>query len=233
MKRFYKEVTVAKSDRGFAIHLDGRALKTPRRAALELPAQQLAEAIAEEWRGQGAEIDPHSMPLTKLANTAIDRVKGHEAAVIDQIMAYANDHLCYRAAAPADLAARQASEWDPLLTWAAERYGARLTTQAGITHFPQAADAVATLRHAVEAHDPFTLAALHAAAAILGSLVLALALAESRLSAAEAFALSQLDERYQTEHWGEDAEAAQRAKGLATELAAAERFMRLAMTGLR
>lgn len=228
MKRFYKEVSTAAGEGGLVILLDGRRVKTPRHVALALPTEQLAEAVADEWRGQGEEIDPHSMPLTKLANTAIDRVKGCEVLVIDQIIAYSNDLLCYRAAAPADLVARQSAEWDPLLAWAAERFGACLAIQTGITHFQQPPEAVAALRRAVEAQNPFVLTALHNAATLLGSLVLALALAEGRLSAAEAFALSQLDERYQAERWGEDAEAARRAQALATELAAAERFLRLA-----
>lgn len=228
MKRFYKEVTVAKGESGYAIQLDGRSVKTPQKVTLALPTQQLAEVVAEEWRGQGEEIDLHSMPLTKLANTAIDRVTGHEAMAINQIMAYTNDLLCYRAAAPADLAARQAVEWDPMLAWVAERYGARLVTQAGITHFPQPPEAASALRRAVEALDAFSMAALHHASTILGSLILALAIAEGRLTAAEAFALSQLDERYQAERWGEDHEAVRRAQGLAAELAAAERFLRLA-----
>lgn len=224
MKRFYKEVQVSDDRR---ILLDGRPVKTPKRAELKLPTPALAEAVAAEWRGQGNEIAPAGMPLTKFANTAIDRVAGQEAAVIGQILAYANDHLCYRAAAPADLAARQAAEWDPLLSWAEARFGARLATQAGITHFPQPPEAVAALRRAVEAQPPFALAALHNAATLTGSLVLALALAEGRLSAAEAFAFSQLDERYQAERWGEDPEAAKRAAALAAELADTERFIRL------
>lgn len=227
MKRFYKDVTVSGSG-PFAIHLDGRAVKTPRRAALAVPTSALAEAVAEEWRTQGADVQPATMAFTKLANAAIDRVKGRETEVIDKIMAYANDLLCYRAAAPADLAARQDAEWTPLLDWAQMRFGAHLDTQIGVTHFTQPDAAVAALRRAVEANDPFALTALHNAATILHSLVLTLAVAEGRLTAAEAFALSQLDERYQAEQWGEDDEAAARARAIAAELAAAERFIRLA-----
>ncbi len=227
MKRFYKEVSVA-GDGPFAIHLDGRSVKTPKRAVLSLPTRSLADAIAEEWRTQGDEVNPATMHLTKLANTAIDRVADRREDVIAQIMAYTNDHLCYRVSTPADLAARQDAEWNPLLAWAAERFGARLTTQVGMTHFAQPEEAVAALRRAVEAYDPFVLTGLHNAATILHSLVLSLALAEGRLSAGEAFMLSQLDERYQAERWGEDQEAMARAKALAAELALTERFIRLA-----
>jgi len=225
MKRFYKVVTVTAAPHH--IHLDGRPVKTPMRAALALPTASLADAIAAEWQAQGDTIHPHSMPLTKLANTAIDRVAAMRDTVSDQIVAYSNDLLCYRAAEPAELAAREAAAWDPLLDWAAERYGARLQVRTGITHFAQDLGAVAALRRAVEATDPFLLTGLHTAATILGSLVLTLALAEGRLDADTAFALSQLDDRYQAERWGEDAEAAVRAANLLAELQAVERFIAL------
>jgi chaperone required for assembly of F1-ATPase len=226
MKRFYKDVAVAGTG-PFEIHLDGRPVKTPKRAELALPTRLLAEAVADEWRSQGDDILPASMPLTKLANTAIDRVAGREGEVIDKVMAYANDHLCYRAGSPADLAMRQEIGWNPLLDWAAERLGARLETHVGVTHFDQPPEAVAALRRAVEAEPPFAFAALHNAATILNSLVLTLALAERRLNAEEAFGLAQLDERYQVEHWGEDHEATLRTRALAADLAATERFIRL------
>lgn len=225
MKRFYKDVTV--SDAPFHILLDGRIVKTPLRAPLTLSAKPLAEAIAEEWRGQGDEIIPHAMPLTKLANTAQDRVSAMREAVMDQILAYTNDNLCYRVSFPADLAERQKAEWDPLLDWVENRYGVRLETRIGVTHFAHSPEVVAALRNAVAAYDAFALAALHNAATILTSLVLTLALAENRLDAEQAFALSQLDERYQSEKWGEDHEAALRARALLAELKAAETFLRL------
>lgn len=226
MKRFYSTVTVSSAP--YQVLLDAMPLKTPKRAMLLLPTQRLAEAVAGEWRGQGEEIDAHSMVLTKLANTAIDRVAGREAEVAEAVMAYTTDLLCYRAGAPADLVARQSAGWDPLLAWAAERFGAKLETRTGITHFDQKPEAVAALSAAVSAYDAFGLSALHTAVAILGSLVLGLALAEGRLTAQTAFAASQLDEHYQAEKWGEDQEAAKRAAGLLAELTAVERFLRLA-----
>ncbi|HEY0281397.1 MAG TPA: ATP12 family protein, partial [Rhizomicrobium sp.] len=213
--------------KSFSILLDGKPIKTPLRATLALPTRALAEAVAEEWRGQGELVVPTTMWLTKLANTAIDRVMGQEEHVIAQVLAYANDLLCYRAQAPAGLVARQNEDWDPLLEWAAERHGARLLVRAGISHIAQPEEAVAALRRALAEHDPFVLTALHAAATICGSLVLALALADGRLDAEEAFALSRLDERYQAERWGVDEEAEMRARVLAAELAAAARFMLL------
>ena len=212
----------------FRVLLDGKPIKTPLRKILVLPTRVLADAVAEEWRGQGEKIDPTSMPLTKLANTAIDRVAGREDSVIGQILAYANDLLCYRAETPADLVARQNEGWNPLLDWAAERTGARLLTRVGITHIAQPEEALAAFGRALAAYDPFVLTAVHSAATICGSLVLALALADGRLDTEEAFALSHLDERYQAEKWGTDGEAEKRARALAAELDAAARFMRCA-----
>lgn len=225
MQRFYKDVSVSPAGE---ILLDGRPVRTPARAPLALPARALAEAVADEWRAQADAFDPHSMPLTKLANTAIDRVAGQKGAVVDQIMAYTTDLLCYRAGHPAALVKRQSDEWDPILAWAAEKLGARLETRTGPVHFHQPPEAVAALRRAVEAQNPAVLAGLQHAATILGSLVLALAMAEGRLTAAEAFALSHLDERFQAERWGVDAEAAARAAALAAELATTAEFIRLA-----
>jgi chaperone required for assembly of F1-ATPase len=225
MKRFYKNVSV--SDHG--ILLDGKMLKTPRAAELVLPAVALAQAIADEWRAQGEEIVPAEMPLTKLANTAIDGVAERREEVVAEIVAFArHDHLCYRTDKPAELVARQNAAWDPLLDWAAERYGAPLLTAHGITSIAQPEQSLAALKAAVEAEGPFALAALHVVASIAGSLVLALAVADKRLTPGEAFVLSQVDERYQSEKWGLDSEAEARAKHLAKELDAAARFMDLA-----
>jgi chaperone required for assembly of F1-ATPase len=214
-------------ERQFLVFLDSRPAKTPLRAKLALPTRALADAVSEEWRAQGDDIRPHTMPLTRLANTAIDRVHGYKNEVVDKILAYTNDHLCYRAERSDDLAARQDEAWNPWLDWAAETYGARLRTGIGVRHIMQPEDAVAALRRAVAAHDAFALAGLHSAATICGSIVLALGLANGRLDAAEAFALSQLDERYQAEKWGEDPIAVERARLLLAELSAAERFVRL------
>jgi chaperone required for assembly of F1-ATPase len=227
MKRSYKTVALG----GRSLLLDDRALKTPRGASLDLPTQALAEAIAEEWRGQGEEIDPQSMPLTKLANTAIDGVAPRWDEVIAEITTFAkHDHLCYRTDKPAELARRQHEAWDPLLDWAAQRYGAPLMTAHGVTSIAQPESSLAALRRAVEAFDPFALSALHVIASICGSLVLALAVADGRLSAEEAFALSQVDERFQAEKWGLDSEAELRAKRLERELVTAARFMDLSRT---
>jgi chaperone required for assembly of F1-ATPase len=233
VKRFYQDVTVSLASplegqgAGYAILLDSRPVRTPAKAPLTLPALALAEAIAGEWRAQSETLAPATMALTKLANTALDRVAPRRAAAVAQVMAFVNDLICYRAPHPASLVARQSAEWDPLLDWAATRYHARLETGIGPVPFDQSAEAVAALRYAVEAFDAFALTALATVAPILGSLVLTLALAESRLDANEAFALSQLDERYQAEHWGHDEAAAARAANLLAEIETTATFLRL------
>lgn len=225
MKRFYKSAAVGD---GNTVLLDGRTLKTPRGAPLDLPTRALAEALAGEWRNQGDEIDPQSMPFTKLANTAIDGVTPRREEVITEIAAFArHDHLCYRAEAPPDLVRRQSEAWDPLLDWAAERYGAPLVPAKGITSVAQPETSIVALRKAIEAFDRFALSALHVIASICGSLVLGLAVADKRLSGEEAFALSQIDERFQAEKWGLDSEAEARAKRLEEELVKAARFLDL------
>ncbi len=225
MKRFYKSVDIGDGNR---IRLDGRAVKTPGKADLALPMRALAEAIAQEWAGQGEEIVPATMPLTKLANTAVDRVPGQRDAVIDQLLGYArHDHLAYRAEHPAELVRRQSAAWDPLLEWAGAQFGARLVVTQGISHIVQPEDAIEALRRALETQSDFAFPPLQVAASITGSLILALALAHGRLDAREAFTLSQLDEAFQAEKWGQDHEAQLRNGRLLAELESTERFLRL------
>jgi chaperone required for assembly of F1-ATPase len=229
MRRFYTQVGIGIPKHGsYSILLDGKPVKTPKRADLVLPWRELAEAIAEEWRAPGEKFDPAAMFLTKCANTAIDRTEGHEEVLVEDILAYANDLLCYRAEAPADLVARQSESWDPLLDWLEAGYGVRLRIGTGIAHIEQEEAALAELRAAISVHNAFTLTALYAAVTLCGSLVLALALLEGRLTAEEAFAASRLDEEYQAEKWGRDAGAELRARAMAAELDAAARFMRCA-----
>jgi len=201
VKRFYKEVTVA--DR--AILLDGKPVKTPARTELILPTSALAEAVAAEWRAQEEEIDPRTMRLTGLSNTAIDRVAPDVPAFVRPLAAYAeSDLLCYRAEAPAELDARQAQEWDPLLDWARGRYDVHFVITTGIIHAPQPPATVARLGEVLIAQDAFTLAAMSPLVTIGGSLVTALALVEGAIDADRAFDATHLDELWQAERWGED-----------------------------
>lgn len=227
--RFYAEVSVAERQGGLAVLLDGKPLRTPARAPLVVPAAVLAEAIAEEWRGQGEKLDAATLRLTRLANTAIDRIRPDPAPLVGQLVGYgASDLLCYRAAAPAGLAERQAEAWQPLLDWAAARYGARLAVTADLSPVAQDPAHLAALGAALGAYDAFALAGVAEAVGILGSLVLGLALAAGRLDGAAAFDLSRIDEQFQIAQWGEDWEAARRAERLRADLLLAERFIRLA-----
>lgn len=228
MKRFYKTASTVITGQGVEVHLDGRPIRTPARNLLLLPAMPLAEAVAEEWRSQGDRILPDTMPLTRLANSAIDGVAPQTAAVAADIAAYANsDLLCYWADRPAELMERQARAWRPLLDWTQARFQARLEPTTGVVHKPQSPEAVAMLASMVAGLPPFPLAALHLLTTALGSVVLALAVHERRLDAETAFDLSEIDERYQREQWGEDREAQARRARVRGDILTAARFLAL------
>ena len=228
MKRFYKEAAAVAANQGWSIELDGRPIKTPARQPLAAPTRGLAEAIAEEWRAQGDSIDPRSMPLTGLANAAIDRVAPDPAAFARDLARYGEgDLLCYRADHPADLVARQAESWDRLLGWARGRYDVTFEIVTGIIHRPQPPATVARLAEAVAARDAFALAGLSPLVTIGGSLVIALALAEGAIEAEPAFDAAHLDELFQAEQWGEDALALEAREARRRDFNAAARFLSL------
>jgi chaperone required for assembly of F1-ATPase len=228
MKRFYKEAAAAPGPGGVAVMLDGRAIRTPARQALEVPTEELAEAIAEEWNRQGDDVDPRSMPLTGLANAAIDRVAPDPAAFAAGLAAYGeSDLLCYRSEGPQPLVQRQAETWDPLLAWAGKRFGIDFELVCGVMHKAQPARTIEQLRRAVAARDPFRLAALSPLVTISGSLVVALALAEGEIGLETAWAAATLDEAWQAEQWGEDPLATQALAARRQEFEAAYRFLTL------
>jgi len=230
MKRFYKDTAVDTGDGGFRVLLDGKPMRTPAKAVLVVPAEPLAEAIAAEWRDvpEKAELNVSHLPLTRLAATGIDRVPGQRARVIDDTAKYAaSDLLCYRATGPDSLVQLQAGTWQPLLDWAAERYGASLAVAAGTTFVTQPHRALAALRNAVAAHDDLALSALYNLTHIAGSVVIALAMSERHLSADRAFAAAQLDELYQLERWGSDPTATERHENIRRDLDAGGRFLAL------
>jgi len=230
MKRSYDEVRVAARGDGFGVVLDDRALDTPAGTTLVLPARALATAIAEEWRGraEAAPPRPDSMPLMRLAATAVDRVAARREAVIAEVAGYAaSDLLCHRADHPAELVARQRAAWDPLLDWARERHGIALRITTGVLPVRQPAPALTACRAAVAAGDDFTLAAVHAITAAAGSVIVALALRAGRLDAEAAWEVSQIDESFQIARWGADPESTQRRTALAADIAAVERFLTL------
>lgn len=208
LKRFWTEAKPAVTDLGYAIELDGRRVKTPAKAALIVPTPALAEVIAAEWNAQDGTVDPTSMPATRLANAAIDRVAQAHAEVAEMIAAYGDSDLtCYRAEHPQGLVQRQAEAWDPALDWAADRYGARLEPRTGLMHAPQDSAALAVLAAEVHAMDNFHLAAFHDLVSLSGSLILGLAAAHDWRPAEEIWALSRIDESWQEQQWGEDEEA--------------------------
>ncbi|MGH6887695.1 MAG: ATP12 family chaperone protein [Rhizomicrobium sp.] len=232
VRRFYKDVQFGERDGGFVLLLDGKPAKTPHRAPLVLPTRRLAETIADEWRGQGERIDPRTMKLTGLAHSAIDRAGRERGKVIDHAMSFGrSDLLCYRAEAPEALARRQSETWDPLLEWAHDGRGLRLTADAGIVYIEQPADALLRMQELTAGFDDFTLAAFEAAATVTGSFVLALALVEEHESADAVFEAAQLEELYQVEVWGREAEAEARRQRMREELRAIERFLGLLKSG--
>jgi chaperone required for assembly of F1-ATPase len=223
MKRFYKTVAAVAGDDGWGIALDGRAVRTPARVPLVVPSVALAQAIVAEWDAQVDEIKPLTMPLTGLSNAAIDRVAPDRAGFARGLAAYAETELlAYRADHPAPLVARQAAGWDPLLAWARQRYDVAFTVTTGIVHVAQPSATLARIGAAFASLDAFRLAALNQAVTITGSSVIALALSESYLDAAKAYAAGHLDELWQAEQWGSDPLAeAPRAERLANLTAAA------------
>jgi chaperone required for assembly of F1-ATPase len=225
VKRFYTEARVGEGRR---ILLDGKAVRTPGRRGLALPSDALAEAIADEWNAQSERIDPRAMPLTGLANAALDRIAPDPAAFARGLAAYGeSDLLCYRAEAPAGLVRRQSESWDPLLAWAQQRYDAVLEIATGVVHVAQPAETVARLNAAVASLDPFALAGLSPLVTVSGSLLIALALAEGAIPLGTAWAAATLDEQWQAEQWGEDAEAAAALASRRRDFEAAARFLAL------
>ena len=226
MKRFWTDVSVD-AERG--VRLDGKPVRTPGRLPLVLPNAALAEAVADEWRSVAGEIDPRAMPLTGLANAAIERIPADPALFAANLAAYAeSDLLCYRADAPPELVARQAAAWDPPLAWATQRYDVHFGIAIGVMHQPQPDATIERLAVAVAARDPFELAGLSPVVTITGSLVLGLALIERAMDAEAIWAAANLEEDWQAEQWGEDALAVQAREARRREFDAAARFIGLA-----
>lgn len=228
MKRFWKVAAVVAARDDYGIELDRRPLKTPARVALAVPTRDLADAIAAEWNGSGETIDPRTMPLTGLANAAIDRVAPDPATFAAGLARYAEaDLFAYRAKGPGRLVAQEAAEWDPLLAWAWRRFDVDFVITDSILHAPQPPATIARLAHAVAALDPFLLAALSPLVTIGGSLVAALALVEDAAPFDTIWSAVSLDERWQIEQWGDDAEAVASLANRRADYDAAARFIRL------
>jgi chaperone required for assembly of F1-ATPase len=212
-KRFYKDVTraPARTGAGFEIHLDGRPLRTPLKRILVIAEPAFADLVVEEWRAQATVIDPAAMPATRLANSAIDTVADHRAAVAEEIVAYAgSDLLCYRAANPSGLVARQSEVWDPILKVVEEAIGARFIRAEGIVHTPQPDAVSKKVAVAIEGLSDLQLAAAQLITTLTGSAILAIAHVRGLIDADTVWSAAHLDEDWQIALWGPDEEAADR-----------------------
>jgi chaperone required for assembly of F1-ATPase len=224
-RRFYEAVSVVEDAGAFVPRLDGRTPRSPGGRPLALPTRALAELVADEWRAQGEVIDLTAMPATRLAHTALDVVPSARARTLEGVVKFAAaDLLCYFADGPHALVHRQEKTWTPLLDWAREVHGLTFRRTSGIVHREQPPDTLARLEDLLAVVDDFALAGLAFAAALFGSAILALALRAGRISADEAMAAARLDEIFQEEQWGVDAEAAARADAMAVEAVMAERW---------
>ena len=227
-RRFYSEVTTKDEGEGVALLLDGKRVRTPRKAQLVLPNTALAQAVADEWREQGERIDPATMPFTRLANSVIDGVTGREAAVIDDILTYANsDLVCYRGEGPKGLVSLQTGHWDPIVAWAKQDLGAPMRLAEGVMHVEQPRVSLDAIRGRLEGFNSWSLAVLHVMTGLSGSALLALAVALGRLSPEEAWDAAHVDEDWQIGQWGEDEEAKERRANRRRDFAAAARILEL------
>lgn len=228
MKRFWKQAAAERQDGGFSVTLDGRPVRTPARAPLVVPTEAMAAAIASEWNSAGETVDPRAMPLTGLANAAIDRVVPDPKAFADALARYGeSDLLCYRAQAPRELLARQEERWDEFLAWARRRFDVDFETTCGIVHVEQPDATIGRLSHAVAALDSFRLAALSPLVTIGGSLVAALAVAERAATPEQAWNALTVDEQWQREQWGSDEEAEAALESRRRDFFAAAQFVEL------
>jgi len=228
VKRFWKTVTVAAAEGGWTVTLDDRPIRTPARALLMVPSERLGEAIADEWRSVDTDVDPRAMPLTGLANAAVDRVAPDRAAFAATLSRYAEaDLACYRAEGPRPLIERQVAQWDALLAWARRRFDVDFRTTSGLMHVDQPAATVERLSHAISAQDAFRMAALSPLITIGGSLVAALAVLEGALSPDEAWTAVTVDDQWQAEQWGVDDEAQAALANRRHDFMAAARFIDL------
>ncbi len=227
-KRFYETVTVEHREGRYCVLLDGRQAKTPAQAALHAPLSPLAEAVAEEWRGQGETMDRAMMPLTALLTLAIDQGAESAPAWKQQIVDYSkSDLVCYRAEAPAELVTRQAKIWDPYIAWAEAAFGAKLLTTNGIVAVNQPLEAITGVERNLDGLSREEVLGLKVLTEIAGSALIALRLHAGDVSPDEAFAASRVDETFQVEKWGEDEEAPARQEGLLRDFEVAARFLRL------
>ncbi|MER8709591.1 ATP12 family chaperone protein [Mesorhizobium sp. M1088] len=226
-KRFYKTVAVAPVEDSFAVHLDGKPVRTPAKALLALPTEKAAALVAEEFAAQEETINPVTMPVMRLVNTAIDGVASDPQAVLEDILRFASsDLLCYRADAPQGLVERQNQLWDPVIDWVRSALGARFHLAEGVIHVEQPRESIALLgQHLAQRADPLRLAAIHVMTSLTGSALLALAVDFGELDGEAAWAAGHVDEDWQAEQWGHDAEAVARRATRKRDMMAAVRLL--------
>lgn len=230
-KRFWKQAAVVENDGGYGVELDGRRVNTPNKTPLIVPTISMAQAIAAEWDAQPEKIDPLSMPVTRSANSALDKVLPQQAEVTAMLAEYGDsDLLCYRAAGPVELIAQQAAMWDDVLDWAATEFGGRLVVGEGVMHVAQDTVILQNLHAQVTAFDNFALVGVHDLVAISGSLILALAVTRGAVSVSDAWAKSRVDEHWQVSQWGHDDEASANESLKKQAFVHAEKFYRLSLT---
>jgi chaperone required for assembly of F1-ATPase len=227
-QRFYEKAEIADTDNGFVVQLDGRTIRTPAKKVLRLPTRNLASLVCAEWSAQEKEIDPVTMPVTRLVNTALDGVVNEPQAVIEDLLRFGGtDLLCYRADGPQRLVERQNELWDPVIEWAHGMLGARFVLAEGVMHVDQPKEAINALGiHIAAFDDPIALASLHSMTSLTGSTLLALAVAREHLSAEQAWVAAHVDEDWNIEQWGQDAEAETRRAFRWREMQAAARALK-------
>jgi chaperone required for assembly of F1-ATPase len=226
-KRFYARVDIAREKDGFHLKLDGKMLRTPARAQLILPNEALALALTQEWEAQREIIEPSTMPLTRLANVAIDGVATQREEVLSDLLRYVrSDLIFYRAEAPEALVKAQEQAWDPVLAWALDQFGARFISTQGVMFVEQSEEAIEKLTQAFRGYaSPFSLAALHVMTTLTGSVLITLKHATGKISSEQAWDAAHVDERHQESLWGEDDEAIERRNLRRFEFMAASRMM--------
>ncbi|WP_315920003.1 ATP12 family chaperone protein [Mesorhizobium sp. SP-1A] len=226
-KRFYEKASVSPVPEGYAVHLDGKPVRTPGKALLALPTEAAANLVAEEFAAQGETIDPMAMPVLRLANTALDGVATDPQAVLEDVLRFASsDLLCYRADAPQGLVDRQNAQWDPVLDWVRSTLGARFNLAEGVVHVDQPRESIAVLgAHLAQRSEPLRLAAMHLMTSLSGSALLALAVEHGGLDAEEAWKAAHVDEDWQAEQWGQDSEALARRSLRERDFMAAARML--------
>lgn len=229
-KRFYKTVGVEAEGSGFVIKLDQYRLKTPAKKAADkkallLPDEKTARLVAGEWEAQGDDVDPRTMPITRLLNVAIARTPETREELVAEARKYAgSDLLCYRSAESRLYLEHQAENWDPILSWATEQ-GVALETTEGLSVIAQADASLDAAAEFARGLDDIALTLFVHLLATFGSTVLGMAVMQGRLSVEEAFTQSRLDEIWQIKYWGQDEIAKERIDAMEAELTALSKLL--------